>query len=225
MTTPLAALLPANASADGGAGELPIAGIATDSRDVAPGFLFIAVTGTKVDGMAFAAKAVAAGAVAVLGQHSNGLPGGTPFIEVPDARTALSHVAATFYPRQPKTIVAVTGTSGKTSVASFVRQIWERCGRSAASIGTVGLSAPWGETYGSLTTPDPIALHRMLDEIAGRGVNHLAMEASSHGLDQRRLDGVRLTAAGFTNLSRDHLDYHPSVDAYRDAKLRLFREI
>src|SRR4029079_15981778 len=111
-------------------------------------------------------------------------------------------------------IVAVTGTSGKTSVAAFARQIFASLGHAAASIGTVGLSAPWGETSGSLTTPDPIALHAMLDEIAGRGVTHLAMEASSHGLDQHRLDGVRLSAAWFTNLSRDHLDYHPSVEAY-----------
>ena len=124
--------------------------------------------GTRVDGMDFAAKAAALGALAVMGEHDRGLPPGIAFVRVPDARRALSHVAAAFYPRQPGTIVAVTGTSGKTSVAAFVRQIFARLGHQAASIGTVGLVAPWGETYGSLTTPDPIELHRLLDEIAGQ---------------------------------------------------------
>ena len=122
-------------------------------------------------------------------------------------------------------IAAVTGTSGKTSVAAFTRQIWAALGEQAASIGTVGLVTPTREVYGSLTTPDPVALHRSLDELAGEGVTHLAIEASSHGLDQRRLDGVRVAAGGFTNLSRDHLDYHPTLEAYLAAKLRLFTEL
>ena len=133
--------------------------------------------------------------------------------------------AARFYPRQPSTIAAVTGTSGKTSVAAFTRQIWQRLGHAAASIGTIGLVSPKRTVYGSLTTPDPIALHRHLDEIAGDGVTHLAFEASSHGLDQYRLDGVRISAGGFTNLSRDHMDYHPDVAHYLAAKLRLFRDL
>ncbi len=126
---------------------------------------------------------------------------------------------------QPATIAAVTGTSGKTSVAAFTRQIWERLGHASASIGTIGLVSPKRTVYGSLTTPDPIALHRQLDEIAREGVTHLAFEASSHGLDQYRLDGVRVSAGGFTNLSRDHMDYHPTVAHYLAAKLRLFREL
>ena len=125
----------------------------------------------------------------------------------------------------PRTIAAVTGTSGKTSVAAFTRQIWERLGHASASIGTIGLVSPKRTVYGSLTTPDPIALHRQLDEIASDGVTHLAFEASSHGLDQYRLDGVRVAAGGFTNLSRDHMDYHPDVAHYLDAKLRLFRDL
>ena len=119
----------------------------------------------------------------------------------------------------------MTGTSGKTSVAAFTRQIWQRLGHDSASIGTIGLVSPKRTVYGSLTTPDPIALHRQLDEIAGDGVTHLAFEASSHGLDQYRLDGVRIAAGGFTNLSRDHMDYHPDVAHYLAAKLRLFRDL
>jgi UDP-N-acetylmuramoyl-L-alanyl-D-glutamate--2,6-diaminopimelate ligase len=226
---PLSSLLPAEAETEASLSGVEITGITTDSRSVRPGFLFCAMPGTKVDGAAFVAQAVANGAVAVLAetsaQVSAQLPAGVALVRVANARAALSAVAARFYPAQPQTIVAVTGTSGKTSVASFVRQIWTRLGHAAASIGTVGLAAPWGETYGSLTTPDPVELHRLLDEIARRGVTHLAMEASSHGLDQHRLDGVRLSAGGFTNLTRDHLDYHPSLEAYRDAKLRLFTEL
>ena len=142
-----------------------------------------------------------------------------------NARRALALAAANFFPRQPKTIAAVTGTSGKTSVAAFTRQIWAALGFQAASIGTVGVVSPQGETYGSLTTPDPVELHRTLDQLAGEGVTHLALEASSHGLDQHRLDGVRIAAGAFTNLSRDHLDYHPTFEAYLAAKLRLFETL
>ena len=139
-----------------------------------------------------------------------------------DVRAALSRAAAALFPRQPEKIVAVTGTSGKTSVADFTRQIFAACGFQAASLGTIGVIKPSGAVYGSLTTPDPVTLHQTLDALAGEGVTHLAMEASSHGLDQRRLDGVRLTAGAFTNLSRDHLDYHADLDDYLAAKLRLF---
>jgi UDP-N-acetylmuramoyl-L-alanyl-D-glutamate--2,6-diaminopimelate ligase len=134
----------------------------------------------------------------------------------------LALIAAKFYPRQPHTIAAVTGTSGKTSVAAFTRQIWTALGHRAASIGTIGMVSPRGETYGALTTPDPVALHRSLDALVGDGVTHLAIEASSHGLDQYRLDGLRLAAGAFTNITRDHLDYHESFEAYLAAKLRLF---
>ena len=190
-----------------------------------PGFLFVAIPGSKGDGLNYVPQAVAAGASAIVAQKPLALENGIAAVQVPNARKALSEIASAFYPHQPAIIVAVTGTSGKTSVAAFVRQIWARLGYQAASIGTVGLVAPWGETYGTLTTPDPVELHRLIDELAGKGITHLAIEASSHGLDQFRLDGVRLAAGGFTNLSRDHLDYHPNVEAYRDAKLRLFRDL
>jgi UDP-N-acetylmuramoyl-L-alanyl-D-glutamate--2,6-diaminopimelate ligase len=199
-----------------------VSGLAVDSRGVKPGDLFFALAGAKTDGARFIDAAIAAGAVAVAGDHP---PQGTspvPFVSTPNSRRALAFAAARFYPRQPPTIAAVTGTSGKTSVAAFTRQIWQRLGHASASIGTIGLVSPKRTIYGSLTTPDPIALHRQLDEIAGEGVTHLAFEASSHGLDQYRLDGVRIAAGGFTNLSRDHMDYHPDVAHYLAAKLRLF---
>jgi UDP-N-acetylmuramoyl-L-alanyl-D-glutamate--2,6-diaminopimelate ligase len=166
---------------------------------------------------------VSAGAVAVAAEKPVAdLPASVIFIPVKNARRALALAAAKFYPRQPAVIAAVTGTSGKTSVAAFTRQIWTALGYKAASIGTVGVVSPKGEVYGSLTTPDPVALHQTIDQLAGEGVTHLVLEASSHGLDQHRLDGVHVTAGGFTNLSRDHLDYHPTVEDYFNAKLRLF---
>ncbi|MGL4559207.1 MAG: Mur ligase family protein, partial [Afipia sp.] len=170
--------------------DVAVAGIAMDSRAVKQGDVFFALNGVKTDGARFIDQAIASGAVAVV---SDRIPEGdnrVPFIAVPNPRRALALAAAKFYPRQPATIAAVTGTSGKTSVAVFTRQIWQRLGYAAASIGTIGLVSPARTVYGSLTTPDPIALHRSLDEIAGEGVTHLAFEASSHGLDQHRLDGV-----------------------------------
>jgi UDP-N-acetylmuramoyl-L-alanyl-D-glutamate--2,6-diaminopimelate ligase len=202
---------------------LELTGIAADSRKVKPGDVFVAVPGTKADGLAFVPQAVAAGAAAVIAEQSASVP--VAFVQVGNARRALALAAAAFFPRQPGTIAAVTGTSGKTSVAAFTRQIWAALGAQAASIGTVGVVSPRGEQYGSLTTPDPIELHRTLDRLAGEGVTHLALEASSHGLDQHRLDGVRVSAGAFTNLSRDHLDYHPTIEAYLAAKLRLFSDL
>lgn len=205
---------------------IDIAGVSADSRKVKPGFLFVAIAGAKADGAHFAAKAAAAGAAAVAAeQRPDGLPERVVFVPVKNARRALALAAANFFGRQPRTIAAVTGTSGKTSVAAFTRQIWAALGLQAASIGTVGVVSPKGETYGSLTTPDPVELHRTLDQLAGEGVTHLALEASSHGLDQHRLDGVRIAAGAFTNLSRDHLDYHPTIEAYLAAKLRLFQDL
>jgi UDP-N-acetylmuramoyl-L-alanyl-D-glutamate--2,6-diaminopimelate ligase len=207
--------------------ELAVAGISADSRSVRPGDLFVAVTGAKEDGLCFVDAALAAGAVAVMAQRPppGPLPEQTAFIKVGNVRRALALAAAQFFPRQPEVTVAVTGTSGKTSVAAFTRQIWSALGTQAASIGTVGLVSPRREIYGSLTTPDPVALHRSLDELTGEGVTHLAIEASSHGLDQHRLDGMRVAAGAFTNLSRDHLDYHPTLEAYLRAKLRLFTDL
>src|SRR5471032_1395442 len=199
-----------------------VTGLAVDSRAVKPGDVFFALTGSKTDGARFIDAAIASGAVAVVGEHPPQGDSRVPFVGTLNPRRALALAAAKFYPRQPATIAAVTGTSGKTSVAAFTRQIWQRLGHASASIGTIGLVSPKRTIYGSLTTPDPIALHRQLDEIAADGVTHLALEASSHGLDQFRLDGVRIGAGGFTNLSRDHMDYHPDVAHYLAAKLRLF---
>ncbi len=219
----LAELLIDSATLDVRSAALDVAGLSADSRAVKRGDVFVAVPGGKADGLAFAADAAAAGAVAIVGERApERLPAGIAFVPVKNARRALALAAARFYPRQPAVIAAVTGTSGKTSVAAFTRQIWAELGHAAASIGTIGMVAPKREVYGSLTTPDPIALHRTLDELAGEGVSHLALEASSHGLDQHRLDGVRVAAAGFTNITRDHLDYHPSIETYLAAKLRLF---
>ena len=205
---------------------IDIAGLSADSRKIKSGFLFIAIAGAKADGAHFAKQAAVAGAAAVVAeQRPDGLPPTVGFIQVDNARRALALAAARFYLRQPQTIAAVTGTSGKTSVAAFTRQIWSTLGFQAASIGTVGVVAPKGERYGSLTTPDPVELHHTLAQLAGEGVTHLALEASSHGLDQHRLDGVRIAAGGFTNLSRDHLDYHPTIEAYLAAKLRLFEDL
>ena len=201
-----------------------VTGVAVDSRAVKPGDLFFALAGSKTDGARFIDSAIASGAVALATDHPPPGNRAVPFVMTPNPRRALALAAATFFPRQPATIVAVTGTSGKTSVAAFTRQIWQRLGHQSASIGTIGLVSPKRTIYGSLTTPDPVALHRQLDEIAGEGVTHLAFEASSHGLDQYRLDGVRIAAGGFTNLTRDHMDYHPDVAHYLAAKLRLFSD-
>jgi len=202
-----------------------ITGLAVDSRLVRPGDLFFALAGVVTDGARFIDSAIASGAVAVAGDHPPEGGCRVPFVTTPNPRRALALAAVKFYPGQPATIAGVTGTSGKTSVAAFTRQIWQRLGYAAASIGTIGLVSPKRTVYGSLTTPDPIALHRQLDDIAREGVTHLAFEASSHGLDQFRLDGVRISAGGFTNLSRDHMDYHPDVAHYLAAKLRLFRDL
>lgn len=200
-----------------------VAGISSDSRQVVPGSLFFALAGSKTDGAAFAADAAGRGAMAVVASKGSALTGlSVPVVSVGDARLALALSAARFFHGQPETMVAVTGTSGKTSVAAFTRQIWEQAGLAAASIGTTGVVAPGRNEYGSLTTPDPVALHRLLAELAQAGVTHASMEASSHGLDQRRLDGVKLKAGGFTNLGRDHMDYHPTIEDYHRAKMRLF---
>jgi len=220
----LSDLLSPDATFDPRFAALEISGVTADSRAVTPGHLFVAIPGTKADGLQYVAQAIANGAIATLAERKLEMSAaqGIAFVQVTNARRALAFAAARFYPRQPRVIAAVTGTSGKTSVAAFTRQIWTALGEAAASIGTIGVVTPAREVYGSLTTPDPVALHRTLDELAGEGVTHLAMEASSHGLDQYRLDGVRVAAGAFTNLSRDHLDYHPSVEHYLNAKLRLF---
>jgi len=217
-------LLP-EAATDARLGAIEITGLTADSRKVKPGFLFVAIAGAKADGAHFAKQAAASGAAVVVAEQRPEALSDAAFVRVKNPRHALALAAARFFPRQPQTIVAVTGTSGKTSVAAFARQIWTVIGYQAASIGTIGVVSPKSERYGSLTTPDPVELHRTLDQLAGEGVTHLAIEASSHGLDQNRLDGVRIAAGAFTNLSRDHLDYHPTIEAYLAAKLRLFTDL
>lgn len=205
-------------------GQISIVGISADSRQVKPGFLFAALAGTHVDGAKFVRDAVANGASGVVVGNDVDVENiDAVVMRVDDPRLTLAQMAARFFAKQPETMVAVTGTAGKTSVAEFTRQIWQGCGRQSAFIGTTGVVAEGRKDYGNLTTPDPVTLHRLLDELASNGVTHGAIEASSHGLDQKRLHGVRLSAAGFTNLGRDHLDYHVDMDDYFRAKMELFR--
>ncbi len=206
-----------------------IRGVTADSRKVRPGFLFAALPGSKIDGRTFIPTALQAGAAAVLAPEA--MPDlGVPVAHAWDVRRAYALAAGAFYAAQPRTCVAVTGTNGKTSVAAYCRQIFNRLGHKAASMGTLGVSLSpraGGEqlTPPGLTTPDAADVAANLADLSQRGVTHLAMEASSHGIDQRRLDAVRLTAAGFLNLTQDHLDYHGTMGAYRASKLRLFEEL
>ncbi|HEY8947452.1 MAG TPA: UDP-N-acetylmuramoyl-L-alanyl-D-glutamate--2,6-diaminopimelate ligase [Rhizomicrobium sp.] len=203
-------------------------GLACDSREVKPGYLFAALSGTRANGAAFMSDAVKRGAVAVLARpeaRGDAEKLGVRFIPDENPRLRLARLAAKFFAMQPKTVAAVTGTNGKTSVSVFLRQIWALLGYSSASMGTIGVVTPKGEIALAHTTPDPIEVHRILKKLAQDGVDHLALEASSHGLDQYRLDGVEIAAAAFTNLTRDHLDYHKDFDAYLAAKLRLFSEV
>ena len=208
--------------------DTDIVGLTCDSRLVEPGFLFAALAGARADGRAFIPEAMARGAAAVLAPPGTRIETREPPVSLlvddnPRRRFAL--MAARFFASQPRTVAAVTGTNGKTSVVSFLRQVWIRLGRRAASVGTLGVTAPDLDMAGNLTTPDPVELHRVLADLAGRGVECLAMEASSHGLAQYRLDGVRVAAGAFTNLTRDHLDYHGSMESYLEAKTRLFSDI
>lgn len=207
--------------------DVEITGITPDSREVQPGFLFAALPGTRVDGRVFIDDAVARGAAAILAASTANVPQppGIAIVRADNPRLRLSQLAARFFGPQPETIVAVTGTNGKTSIATFVRQIWEQLGFPAASIGTLGVAYPGGQQVLGHTTPDPVALHRILATLKDKGVERVAMEASSHGLAQFRLDSVRVKAAGFTNLTRDHMDYHATFEDYRDAKLRLFTDV
>jgi UDP-N-acetylmuramoyl-L-alanyl-D-glutamate--2,6-diaminopimelate ligase len=205
-----------------------ISGLASDSREVKPGYLFAALPGTRADGGAFIADAVRRGATLVLGVPSlraKAEAAGARFIADTNPRRRLAQIAADYFGAQPDTVAAITGTSGKTSVSVFLRQIWASEGRRAGSLGTIGLIAPGAHARLDHTTPDAITLHRLLAQLKHDGVNYLALEASSHGLDQYRLDGLRLAAAGFTNIGRDHMDYHPDFAHYLGAKLRLFELI
>lgn len=206
--------------------ELPqveVTGVNSDSREISPGEIFVALEGVNANGAEYAISAVEIGARlvicgpdAVLGELN------VPVLHVPDPHRTLALLAAAFYAPQPETVVAVTGTAGKTSVAAFARQIYAYAGLAAASVGTTGIERPAGHIEGSLTTPDPVVLHVEMRNLAAEGVTHAAIEASSHGLLQRRLDGIKIAAAAFTNLGRDHMDYHPTVEDYFGAKMRLF---
>ncbi|QUJ78000.1 UDP-N-acetylmuramoyl-L-alanyl-D-glutamate--2,6-diaminopimelate ligase [Sulfitobacter albidus] len=208
-----------------------MSGLEVDSRRVRAGCLFAAMPGSRVHGASFVARALELGAVAVLTDSEGAkLAGdeiraaGAALVVADNPREALARTAALMYAGQPRTMTAVTGTNGKTSVSTFVRQIWIEMGLAAVNLGTTGVEGAWTAPLAH-TTPEPITLHRTLAKAARHGITHAAMEASSHGLDQRRLDGVTLTAAGFTNFTQDHLDYHETFEAYFDAKAGLFARV
>jgi len=207
-----------------GAPSIEITGITADSRKVKPGFLFAALKGVAGDGRDYIASAVKSGAVAVL---TDDRPGewSVPAVKTAEPRLTLAAMAAAFYTSQPTVVAAVTGTNGKSSTVDFLRQIWTHMGRKAASMGTLGAIGPSGVLDLGHTTPDPVAIHATLDKLAKEGVTHAAMEASSHGLAQYRLHGVKLAAGAFTNLTQDHLDYHKDFNDYRNAKLKLFTDL
>lgn len=214
-----------------GGGEARVTGISVDSREVKEGHLFAALPGSRVHGAEFIQFALRMGAGAILTDRlgankaaSELKSSGIPVVLAEDPRQALAYAAALWFGVQPDKVVAVTGTNGKTSVATFTRQIWMALGYAAVNLGTTGVEGAY-EAPLNHTTPEPITLHRTLADIAGAGVTHVAMEASSHGLEQRRLDGVRLTAAAFTNFSQDHLDYHETFEDYFDAKAGLFDRV
>lgn len=207
-----------------GAPAIEITGITADSRKVKPGYLFAALQGVANDGRAYIDGAIKSGAVAIL---TDARPGewSVPAIRAEEPRLALAKAAALFHPQQPGVVAAVTGTNGKSSTVDFLRQIWSSMGRKAASMGTLGAIGPSGSVDLGHTTPDPVAIHATLSQLAGEGVTHAAMEASSHGLSQYRLHGVKLAAGAFTNLTQDHLDYHRDFDDYRRAKMKLFSDL
>lgn len=212
-------------------GDVQITGISVDSRTVEPGHLFAALPGTNVHGAEFIQYALRMEAAAVLTDRegveiaADVLDGADVAVVITaDPRQALAYGAALWFGRQPEVMVAVTGTNGKTSVASFTRQIWTHAGLEAINLGTTGVEGAYDAPL-MHTTPEPVTLHRVLAEAAAAGVTHGAMEASSHGLAQRRLDGVRLAAAAFTNFSQDHLDYHKDFQEYFAAKAGLFDRV
>jgi len=204
---------------------LAIAGATADSRNVKAGDAFFALPGTVTHGADHAAAAAQRGAAVIVSDRPVEGVGALPQVVVADVRAAFARAMARLWHPQPEVLVGVTGTNGKTSVAGFVRQMWEASGIPAASVGTLGIETAAGLAAGSLTTPDPETLHKSLNRLEAGGVQHVVMEASSHGLDQRRLDGIRFNVVGYTNLSQDHLDYHVDMSEYREAKLRLFRDL
>ena len=225
MSAMLAKLVGNDVALPEAAGSLLISGLTEDSRKVEPGFVFAALPGTKVDGSAYIDQAFERGASVVIAHGGSSYSGSGLVIETANPRQLFACMAARFFGKQPDLTVAVTGTNGKTSVAAFVRQIWLAMGFRAASIGTIGVVGPSGMEHLAHTTPDPVQLQRLLAKLAEDHVGHLVLEASSHGLAQYRLDGIRFAAAAFTNLTRDHLDYHATLEDYLNAKMRLFEEL
>ena len=214
-----------------GGREATLRGLAVDSREVKPGYLFAALPGTRIHGATFIQYALSLGAAAILTDAEGARIAGSELaasdaalVIAADPRQTLAFAAALWFGAQPEVTVAVTGTNGKTSVATFLRKIWQELDLRAINVGTTGVEGDW-QTPLRHTTPEPITLHRVLAGAAEAGVDHAAMEASSHGLDQRRLDGVQLRAAGFTNFTQDHLDYHPTFEDYFAAKAGLFARV
>jgi len=211
--------------------NMEVTGLTCDSRMVKDGFLFAALSGSSVDGANFINDAIDRGARVILAENGTVVSNdNVRLLHHPKPRQQFAKMAARFYSGQPKMVAAITGTNGKTSVASFLEQIWTGLGVGAASLGTLGLRTTNPDMQkinqsGSHTTPDPVKLHQTLSELAKSGIDNLAIEASSHGIEQSRLDGVRINLAAFTNISRDHLDYHKTMQAYMGAKLRLFSEL
>ena len=203
--------------------DVEITGLTADSRLVEPGMLFAAIPGTAMDGRDFIPQAVEKGAVAVLAPRGTDAP--VPVMESDEPRLDYARLAKALHPAQPGTLIAMTGTNGKSSTVEFLRQIWARAGRKAACFGTLGITTAKGVEPLRHTTPDAVALHRTLSDLAGQGITHAAMEASSHGLKQYRMHGVELSAAGFSNLTQDHFDYHPDFQDYFDSKAKLFTEL
>lgn len=211
--------------AGGASPRLRVEGVNADSRAIRPGEVFFAIPGLHTHGDAFAAQARSRGAKVMVTDRAPVSDPGMPVLVVPDVRAVYARAAARQFAPQPEVVVGVTGTNGKSSVVSFVRQLWTASGYNAASLGTVGIETKAGLVPGELTTPDALSLHRDLASLKSQGIDHVAIEASSQGLDQRRVDGVKFSAVAFTNLSRDHLDYHADMAAYRAAKVRLFSDL
>jgi len=201
----------------------PVTGVTCDSRAVKPGMIFAALPGVATDGRKYISSAIKKGAAAIVTTH--GVEADVPVISSAEPRLDYAHLASAFYPKQPKTLVAMTGTNGKSSTVEFLRQVWAQAGKKAACFGTLGVTSHAGYKPLTHTTPDALALHQTLDELTRSGVTHAAMEASSHGLKQYRLDAARVTTAGFSNLTQDHFDYHPDMADYFAAKARLFTEL
>jgi UDP-N-acetylmuramoyl-L-alanyl-D-glutamate--2,6-diaminopimelate ligase len=204
--------------------DVDVTGLAIDSRKIEPGNIFAAFSGLKTDGAQFIAAAVEKGAIAVVALPTESVVGAL-HLPADNPRAAMAALAARYFNRQPAVCVAVTGTNGKTSTVDMARQLWQTLGKNASSIGTLGIISAAGTTETGMTSPDVISFQQTLASLADAGIEALAFEASSHALDQYRVQGAHIRAAAFTNLTRDHLDYHGTLEAYGAAKAKLFLEM